>query len=81
MLNGYDDIDYLMNLKNTIKKFSYYLDCDYQEMFPLHDLEYHFHLKPFLSNKYGLIKLDKRFNNVKLPNILLKDLKESTRIP
>ena len=22
MLNGYDDIDYLMNLKNTIKKFS-----------------------------------------------------------
>ena len=31
-----------------------------------------------VSNKYGLIKLDKRFNNVKLPNILLKDLKEST---
>ena len=31
-----------------------------------------------VSNKYGLIKLDKRFNNVKLPNIILKDLKEST---
>lgn len=31
-----------------------------------------------ISNKYGLIKLDKRFNNVELPNIILKDLKEST---
>ena len=31
-----------------------------------------------ISNKYGLIKLDKRFNNIELPNIILKDLKEST---
>ena len=31
-----------------------------------------------ITNKYGLIKLDKRFNNVELPNIILKDLKEST---
>ena len=31
-----------------------------------------------ISNKYGLIKLTKRYNDVELPNILLKDLKEST---
>ena len=31
-----------------------------------------------ISNKYGLIKLIKRYNDVELPNILLKDLKEST---
>ena len=31
-----------------------------------------------ISNKYGLIKLIKRYNDVELPNILLNDLKEST---
>jgi len=31
-----------------------------------------------ISNKYGLIKLNKRYNNVELPNIILNDLREST---
>ena len=30
-----------------------------------------------VSNKYGLINLTKRYNNVELPEIILKDLKES----
>jgi len=31
-----------------------------------------------ISNKYGLIKLVKRYNDIELPDIFLKDLKEST---
>ena len=31
-----------------------------------------------ISNKYGLIKIIKRYNDIELPNILLNDLKEST---
>ena len=30
-----------------------------------------------ISNKYNLINLDKRYNDVSLPSIILKDLKES----